>query len=81
MNIDLKSLVLGAIIGGCTVTYRASISVAKNIIKEDKAKKEEEINVKKVYVTEEELKRMMELVDNVQNLTIKSQDTNKNEAE
>lgn len=36
MHIDLKSFILGAIVGGCFVVFRASVSVAK-----DKAKQEQ----------------------------------------
>lgn len=43
MHIDLKSFILGAIVGGCFVVFRASVSVAK-----DKAKPKQEQNKQKV---------------------------------
>ena len=32
MHIDIRSFILGAIIGGCAVVYRASVSVARDKI-------------------------------------------------
>jgi hypothetical protein len=42
MHIDGKSFILGAIVGGCIVIYRASVAVAKDRIKKDKEVKENE---------------------------------------
>lgn len=34
MHIDIKSFILGVIVGGCAVVYKASVSVARDKVKE-----------------------------------------------
>lgn len=41
MKIDIKSFILGAIVGGCTIIYKASVAVARDKIKEKTIIKEE----------------------------------------
>jgi hypothetical protein len=41
MRIDGKSFILGAIVGGCIVIYRASVAVARDTIKKKQIEKEE----------------------------------------
>ena len=41
MSIDVKSFVLGAVVGYCVVVYKASVSVAKDKLKKDSIKGEE----------------------------------------
>ena len=41
MHIDIKSFILGAIVGGCAVIYKASVSVARDKINKEKQSTEE----------------------------------------
>lgn len=34
MHIDGKSFILGAVVGGCIVVFRASVAVAKDLVKQ-----------------------------------------------
>lgn len=40
MQIDLKSFVLGVIVGGCAVVYNASVAVARDRMKKETEKGE-----------------------------------------
>lgn len=40
MRIDGKSFILGVIVGGCIVVFRASVAVSRDIIKKNKISKE-----------------------------------------
>jgi hypothetical protein len=42
MQIDGKSFILGAIVGGCLIIYKASVEVAKDKIKKEKSEFKEE---------------------------------------
>jgi len=41
MHIDIKSFVLGVIVGGCAIIYRASVIVARDKVAEKLESKEE----------------------------------------
>jgi hypothetical protein len=41
MRIDIKSFILGAIVGGCAIIYKASVAVAKDKTKKENINKEE----------------------------------------
>ena len=41
MHIDVKSLIIGAVLGGCAVVFRASVAVARDRIKKDRKEREE----------------------------------------
>jgi hypothetical protein len=41
MHIDIKSFILGAIVGACGIVYKASVQVAKDKVNEKLQSKEE----------------------------------------
>lgn len=41
MNIDIKSLIVGAVLGSSAVIYKASVAVAKDHLKKKKEEKKE----------------------------------------
>jgi hypothetical protein len=49
MRIDIRSFILGAIVGACAIVYRASVSVARDKVKEELESKKEE-GIEKIEV-------------------------------
>ena len=41
MKIDMKSFIIGAIVGGCTIIYKASVAVARDKVEKETISNEE----------------------------------------